>query len=214
MEMLDQKQKFLVVLLIIIAAGIIIFYYFNSTKNIYNNEETNIKIESEEETTEEVKESENIIVHITGAVKNNGIIEIKKDARLNDVIEAAGGITKDADLTNVNLAYKVEDGQKINIPKEEVNKIEEDQNTIKEVISNGPGNEIIENYREKEDDLVNINKASLEELKTLPGIGTSTAQKIIEYRNENGKFKKIEDIKNISGIGDAKFDIIKNYICI
>ena len=168
MEILDQKQKIIIIVLIALAIGIMILQYINSTKDIYTYDE-NLMIEGHDE-KEEISEKK-IIVHITGAVKKNGVVEVKENARINDVIEAAGGITEDADLTDVNLAYAVEDGQKIYIPlKEEIlrneNKIE---NTIKEVISSGAGQNVTKESKTA-GNITNINKASLEELKLLPGI--------------------------------------------
>lgn len=158
-------------------------------------------IQNEEEVIDE-----EIIVHITGEVKNEGIIKIKKDSRLADVIEEAGGTTEEADLSKVNLAYQVKDGQKIYIPNINDKKIQE-------YITEEAGDSIIIEEKESKSK-VNINTATQTELETLSGIGPSTALKIINYREENGKFKKIEDIKNVPGIGEAKFENIKEEICI
>lgn len=155
---------------------------------------------------EEEMIDEEIIVHIIGEVANEGIIKIKKDSRLVDVIEKAGGTTEEADLSKVNLAYQVKDGQKIYIPN--INDKE-----IQEYITEEPGDSIIIEGKENKSK-VNINTATQTELETLSGIGPSTAVKIINYRKENGEFKQIEDIKNIPGIGEAKFENIKEEICV
>lgn len=246
MEMLTQKQKFIVIIVIILVIGIIAYYYINSTKEVYTGFDTENTLETKETENEEiVEETQNkIVVHITGAVKNNGIVEVKEKARINDVVEAAGGLTEDADLENVNLAYVVEDGQKIYIPskgekensenqesskgKNNLNENTEATNTnsnntntkntdkkniLEDIITNLPEGMIIEDVKVIEG-LININKASASELQILPGIGESTANKIIEYRNKNGKFKTIEELKNVSGIGDSKFNAIKDLICV
>ncbi len=247
MEMLTQKQKFIVIIVIILVIGVVAYYYINSTKEVYTGfEEENIVELEETKDTENKEETEDkIIVHITGAVKNNGIVEVKEKARINDVVEAAGGLTEDADLDNVNLAYIVEDGQKIYIPskndkestksqdeeneknnsnesttsakntetKSAAQKNAEAKNIINEIITNLPEGMVIEGVQVLNGP-ININKATASELKVLPGIGESTANKIIEYRNKNGKFKTIEDLKNVSGIGDAKFNAIKDLICV
>ncbi len=205
--MLSQKQKIIAIIGIVIIVIIIIYYYIVSTRNMYEYEQNEIVETTEEDT--ETEEKAKIIVHITGAVKNNGIVEVEEDSRINDVIEAAGGITEEADISQVNLAYIIKDGQKIYIPSKN------DQENIEdlEIISENAGIKIIEAENTTQSNgIVNINTATKEELQKLPGIGESTANKIITYRNENGKFKSIEDIKNISGIGDAKFETIKNYI--
>ena len=155
---------------------------------------------------EEEMIDEEIIVHIIGEVSNEGIIKIKKDSRLVDVIEKAGGTTEEADLSKVNLAYQVKDGQKIYIPN--INDKE-----IQEYITEEPGDSIIIEGKENKSK-VNINTATQTELETLSGIGPSTALKIINYRKENGEFEQIEDIKNIPGIGEAKFENIKEEICV
>lgn len=96
-------------------------------------------------------------------------MKVKEDARINDVIEAAGGATNEVDLSSVNLAYIVEDGQKIYIPKKEDTKEVQNQNEGKEVISDNPGQNVIQEKKQNTG-LVNINKTSLEGLKSLPGI--------------------------------------------
>ena len=141
---------------------------------------------------------------ITGEVKKEGVIHLNKGDRIIDAIKKAGGETKQADLSQVNLAYELQDGQKIYIP----NKNEK----ISEYIVGGNGNTNINSINSKEETKVNINTANQSELDSLPGIGPATAQKIIEYRNQNGNFKKIEDLQNVKGIGQAKYEEIRNNI--
>ena len=152
-----------------------------------------------------------IIVHITGEVKNTGILVLKEEARIADAIESAGGATEEADLNKINLAYTLKDGQKIYIPNKE------DEENI-EYITEGSGNNVsVENGDEsemKEKIKININTASQAELEELPGIGEAIASRIIEYREENGTFNKIEDLLNVKGIGDAKFAEIKEYVVV
>ena len=185
--MLDQKQKFIVIILIIVAVCVMVFYYINSTRDILDYTELS---ETNEQKIENIviqeQEPVNIIVHITGAVKNNGIVEVKQNARINDVIEEAGGLNDDADLTNVNLAYIVADGQKIYIPSITDTKDSDTQEkALEEVITESAGINVVEvnENTTSSSSLVNINKADLNELQTLPGIGESTAQKILDYRN-------------------------------
>ena len=218
MEMLNQKQKIILIIGIIIAAIIIGYYYINSTKEVYNNytelgnivEEENIE-ENETKTNEIIEEE--IIVHVAGAVKENGIVKLKPNARIVDAIEAAGGLADGADLTEVNLAYTVQDGQKIYIPSVEEKNTKE---IINKIITEGGGNVIVGSIEEnsKSTGKININKATATELMNIPGVGEVTAAKIIEYRETQGTFKTIEDIKNVSGIGDAKFNAMKEYITV
>ncbi len=192
---------------IIVISIIVIYYYINSTKEIYEYENLENTILEEEKIEEE---QNTIIIHITGAVQKQGIVEVKENARINDVINAAGGLTKDADINSVNLAYEVEDGQKIYIPY----LIELEENVDDgEIIMQSAGINVVEEDK-KIQGKININQASLGELQVLPGVGEATAQKIINYRNENGKFKSIEDIQNVSGIGTSKYEMIKDLISI
>ena len=166
---------------------------------------------SENKTNVEIQE-DLVIIHITGSVKNPGIVKLKYGSRIEDAIEAAGGLTENADITNVNLAYVLDDGVKIRIPS-----ITDEKNGDEQILEEGSGENIIEETNmtfgasTKE---VNINKATETELQSLPGIGASLASRIIEYRNQNGKFSKIEDIKNVNGIGDSKYDNIKDFITV
>src|SRR5699024_8534870 len=133
-----------------------------------------------------------------GEVKKEGIVYLEASSRIVDAIKEAGGATKEADLSQINLAYELQDGQKIYIP----NKNEK----ISEYITMSSGNNVIieENNSsaetERKENKVNINTANVNELDNLPGIGPSLAQRIIEYREENGNFKSIEELQNVKGI--------------
>lgn len=149
---------------------------------------------TEEETTAAV-----ILVDIGGEVNNPMVAQLKEGSRVDDAIMAAGGVTENADLTQINRAAFVEDGEKILIPSREG-----------EGLYGEPGDEMtVTGYH---DERININTAGSEELQLLDGIGPVTAQKIIEYREENGRFRSIEDIKEVSGIGDKTFEKFKDDI--
>lgn len=204
MEILSKKQKVIIVVLIIFMCLIIGYYFINKTqKNDYSELET---IAEEKEQEEEIIDEDKIVVHITGEVENEGIIELEKGARISDAIEKAGGTTEEANIADVNLAYSLKDGQKIKIP----NINEEDEQIIKEEA----GEDIIIEGDNKKEEKININTANQTELETLSGIGPSTALKIINYKKEHGKFNNIEEIKNVPGIGESKFENIKEYICV
>lgn len=166
---------------------------YNKDQDIYYNSEE-IKNKNLKESEEENKQKNNIKVYISGEVENSGVYEIDNNSRIIDVIELAGNLTKDADTENINLASFVKDGQHIKIPK-----IGEE---VKVAVNNTENNNII-----------NINEASLQELMSMPGIGQAKAENIIRYRESNGNFSKIEDIKNVNGIGNALFENIKSLIC-
>lgn len=208
MEFLTNKQKTLVFIIGTVITFFIGCYLINKEgKKDYTEleiiEDTEI---TEFNTGEEEVIDKKIVVHITGEVENEGVIEIEEDARIIDIIEQAGGATEEADLSKINLAYLVKDGQKINIPNINEEKLEE-------YVTEEAGENVIEESG-KINNKVNINEAKQTELETLPGIGPSTALKIINYRQENGEFKTIEDIKNVPGIGESKFENIKESICV
>lgn len=237
--MLDNKKKIIisVILLIILAIGFVIYILagnsndysaldlendalVDSGKNVENEQENSMQsadntnvtddgndIDNTNQVTEEVVE---IAVHITGEVKKQGLIYLKEGSRVADAIEKAGGETKNADLSQINLAYVLQDGQKIYVP----NKNEK----ISQYITGNSGNNDTEENNtsnsSKEDSKVNINTANQSELDSLPGIGPSIAQKIIDYREENGNFKTIEELQNVKGIGDAKYEEIKDRVTV
>ena len=161
----------------------------------------------------EMKNNENkdIKVYISGEVKSPGVVSISNNDRLIDAVDKLGGLTSNADLNRVNLALKIEDGNHYIIPKigEEINI--GDINTNQNMNNNNNSNSL-EVTNNTSGNKVNINTASESELDSLPGVGEVTAKKIIDYRNENGKFSSIEDIKNVKGIGDNKFEDIKDSI--
>ena len=179
--------------------------------NDSDNEENNIETENK------------IFVYITGEVNNPGIVKLNENSRIIDAINSAGGTTNNANISKINLAYVLKDGMKVNVPSKE--DLKNNNNFDYITMSSGDGKN--DNTSENESSLssksdksntnkstVNINTATQTELETLPGIGPSTALKIINYRNENGKFSSIDEIKNVSGIGDSKFENIKRYITV
>ena len=172
-------------------------------------EENEVNEENEENEKKETKEEiENIIVHVSGCVNKEGIVELPINSRVIDAINYAGGVKENADLSEINLASILEDGIKIYIPSLQ----EKTENAFNENNDLNISSKINENISSNSTQKININTATQEQLDTLPGIGQSTALKIIEYRKENGKFKKIEDIKQVKGIGEAKFNKLKDLI--
>lgn len=151
------------------------------------------------------KDTGTIKVYVSGAVKNPGIYDIKINSRASDAVEAAGGFTENANPEKVNLAKKLKDGNQVNVPSLKVKKLRE---------NNLQNQESAPTSAERTDNrLVNINTAGIEELDTLPGVGSATAQKIIDYRQIK-PFQKIEDIMNVTGIGEAKFAKMKSRLTV
>lgn len=210
MNDLNKKQKIILIILITII-GIGIYCYTNAIENTSEEEIENVLEVVQTNTTKETEEK-NIFVHIAGCVQKEGMLELSSNSRIADAIEKAGGLTQEADLSDINLAYLLEDGMKIYIPNqnERQENNEKTENTAK--TENTPSMQIQDTSTKQ--DVININTATQEELDTLPGIGPATATKIIEYRKEKGKFKQKEEIKEVSGIGEAKYEKIKEYISI
>ena len=196
---LDRKNV-TIIIFIIIVIGIVYYIYSNyfneSTQDFETTLENENKVEVESNNEKDKNKENNMVVHISGAVLNEGVIELKEGSRITDAIEKAGGLKENACIKDINLAEILEDGIKINIPTiDEYNKSKENseeinQNNISQ--TNNKSSNVQKNIK------VNINTATQSELETLPGIGASTAIKIINYRKENGKFKSIEDIKKVS----------------
>ena len=223
-----SKKNNKIIILIILFICIIIFYliFIKIKDNSFllfddgienNNLEDNIIIKNND-IANEVDQKNNIVIHISGSVIKEGIIKLEEGSRIDDAIKKAGGLKDDADISNINLAFLLSDGCKIYIPSindkkdNEINNINNNQNFIKmesgvESINEDLNNSLINKK-------ININNASYKELEELPGIGEATAKKIIDYRDENGKFEKIEDLKKVKGVGSNKYDKIKDLISI
>ena len=207
-----NKKKIYIFLLILFICPISLFVKdkLSSKEDIYVLTDENNTLEDNQSSNEEIEElkkednidNKEITVYISGEVKKAGIVILKSGDRLATAVEKLGGTTNKADLNKVNLAMKVEDEQHYIIPKigEEVSE-ESVEVTNKEVSS-------------QESSKININTATIEELDTLPGVGEATANKIVNHREENGEFKSIEEIKNVNGIGDKKFEDMKELICV
>ncbi len=169
--------------------------------------------EVQEETQEPVKEEipQSVVVYVCGAVVDPGVYELPEGSRIDDAVLAAGGFSEDADRTYVNLAARVTDGAKLQIP----TTLETSDEALTAGIDSFDGGALGTGSGPAQDsELININTASLNELTTLPGIGEGIAGKIIKYRDENGSFKCIEDIMKVSGIKDKLFSKIKDHIIV
>lgn len=132
-------------------------------------------------------------VYVSGAVAHPGVYTLRPGDRVEDAIDAAGGPTKDADLTKINLAAKVKDEQQIHVPQ--------------------PG-ESLPQESSGQPSKININTASAELLDTLPGIGETKAQAVVNYRQEHGDFKRIEDLMEVAGIGSSTYENLKHLITV
>lgn len=170
-------------------------------------------------TEEDLAKEQKIVVHVCGAVRAPGVYELEADSRIMDAVEAAGGFIDDADMEYVNLATILADGNKVRIPtKDEVTQMSQQepaQNDMGVITAQDTG--ITGNTGDSSDafsSLVNINTADEALLCTLPGIGSTRAQSIINYRMQHGSFSRIEDIMQVSGIKESSFQKIKEYITV
>lgn len=198
----------------------------NTPKEIPNPTQSN----SDTITITDINEPESniIYVHVAGKVNNPGVYELKPGSRVIDAIKKAGGAKPDADLESINLAEKLEDGEQVYIAaKGEVakpaastvvnssssfNNAPARPSSSTSGMSTGKSSGGIDKLRDPGDGKVNINTAGLEELQRLPGVGPSTAQKIIDYREANGRFNSIDELDEVSGIGPAKLEKMRPFI--
>ena len=176
-----------------------------------NEQETTLDEANIDETAEniETNDSRPFVVYVTGEVKKPGVFEIAEDKRVIDAIDAAGGYTKEANISYLNLASPLSDGQMIYVPSNY--EVENSDGNIE--ASNVAGLGGIQ-HDGGDNKLININTAGKEELMTLPGIGESKAEKIISYRETNGKFSSKEGIMEISGIKEGLYNKVKDRICV
>ncbi len=206
-----NEHKFYVVIALVIAFGGI--YYFFTTNNEAStsltlndmNENLTEPEKGQPETTEgqSIQQPEHVMVDVKGQVKKPGVYESRGGERVIDLINRAGGLTENADENQVNLAEHVVDAMVIYIPAKG-----EEGTAAGASTANVPGSGGTSGQSSK----INLNKADETELQTLPGIGPAKAAAIIEYRETNGSYKTIEDLKNISGIGDKTFEKLKDLI--
>lgn len=219
----------LIVLVLFLFIGSFIVLCFLETQN--KNQE---KVEIQTIINEEVEDKTNnkiinrITIDIKGAVKRPGVYTIESDKRVIDAIELAGGLMENADNSVINLSKKLKDEMVIIIyTKAEIKEMLKGDTSVKviekECVCPKLENDAcvddnkVTNTTDNDSDVsypIYINSASIDELMKLPGIGESKAKSIIEYREKNGLFEKIEDITNVSGIGESMFEKIKEHIAI
>jgi competence protein ComEA len=221
-ELLKDKKKIgiaAILVIVVIISGVT--YLKSGFKELKKNDTENIFVDDTESINTSVKENNSvknsnsstdskseavqpkdkrIVVEIKGEVKKPDVYMLDENSIIKDLIEAAGGLTENADLSNINRAKKLQDHDLIYIASKN------------EVVNGMQNANQSNNNNEKVSKKVNINNATLEELKTIKGVGDAKAKSIIEYREQNGGFKTIEDIKNVTGIGDKMFETIKEQI--
>src|SRR4051812_33442411 len=140
-----------------------------------------------------------VVVHVAGAVRDAGVYRLRAGARVDDALARAGGATPRADLSQVNLAAKVEDGRQVLVPR----RVAAAAAPAATGTATAPGQPAVP---------VNLNTATLEQLDTLPGVGPATAQKILDYRQEHGGFGSVDELGEVPGIGDVRLAALRDQV--
>lgn len=188
---IKENKIYIVCILIILISGISIYIQKKDREN-------SININKQTMSSKNGK----IAVYVTGAVKTPGVYYLEENSRMDSLLDICGGVLPNADINKLNLAQKLIDSDKITVPikKEQIENVSTDESDENN------------NTNTKNSEKTNINTANKNELMNLNGVGESTANKIIEYRKTTA-FVEIEDIMNVPGIGESKFENIKNNIC-
>ncbi|ABR48477.1 competence protein ComEA helix-hairpin-helix repeat protein [Alkaliphilus metalliredigens QYMF] len=204
---LSKQQRFIV--FAVVASIVLLVGTFNHLRDRRekyilsgDNQKANVDFLQEDNLEIVLNQPEKIIVHIEGEVYAPGIYELGESSRIFDAVEAAGGLTPNADRRRLNLARRLNDEEFIYV-------VSHDET---EPVDANWGQEALVAGNQSQNALININYADTEDLKKLNGIGDSLAKRIIEYRELNGYYQQIEDIQNVSGIGEKKFQDIKDEI--
>lgn len=245
MDLFNKKRITIGVIVLLgifwVISMILAYYFYNSSKsfdckNLCNEE---IYYETNE------KNGKNYFVEIKGAVKKPGVYELSEDNIINDLVNLAGGFTKNAYTNNINLSRKIKDELVLyvytkteykkkkekddvtkittcssndyyidNCTKDYISIIESNESKTDVESNNNINSDSKEDEKTKVNSKININTATLEEFMKLNGVGEAKAKLIIDYRNQNGFFKNIDEIKNVKGIGDAMYEKIKDSITV
>lgn len=221
----EMNSKIVIGILFIagIAVAASLILAFSSVDAYSDNEDKGVEFENSDSVSEQCETSTDgntsIYVHVTGSVNNPGVYELLEGSRANNAIEAAGGFSKTADIEALNLAEVVIDGQQIVVPKKTKKgtaqtSASNSNPNIKENNSTNQTSSASQNVNSTSSGLVNINTADSSELQTLSGIGEAKAKKIIDYREQNGSFKSVDELTNVSGIGEKTLESIRSSICV
>lgn len=197
LDQLTKEQKFVLLGLIF---AIIVGLSVSAYRQFASSNDRAIKIEEPPADMKTTTDAGDMFVHLSGAVRREGVYRLKAGDRVMDAIRLAGGAATSADLSAVNLAEKLQDGQKIIIPAK-----------LRLTLNNGS---VPAQNNSSPDGKINLNTADEKALDALPGIGLSTAKAIVEYRKTNGPFSKPEQIMEIPRFGKSKFEKIKDKIVI
>ncbi len=216
-KLLGHKAAVMAILVVIAAASGLAMASFNSRSSGVSFEHSDEASASDvrgsgdaspdDESSAKSSSAAEVYVDVDGAVVRPGVYRLKEGARVSQALDAAGGLTVEADVTGLNRASKITDGQKIYVPTVGEQQAAAAVGGAESSAATTPG-------AGSSSGLVNINTASAAELQTLSGIGPSMAQSIIDERTKNGAFASVDDLMRVSGIGEKKLAKIKDYICV
>ena len=192
------KKSMLVLLAVVALAAGGAFY-----AGIHGQEEV-VELDAGTAPVQEVQVKE-IVVYVTGAVNRPGVVQLAEGARAKDAVDACGGFLSTADTNGVNLAQKLKDGMQVTVPEKSPQGM---------AVQGAAGGAQAGAAKSLPEGMVNINTADEKELDKLPGVGPAMAKRIVEYRTENGAFQAPEEIKRVKGIGDAKYEKMKDKIAL
>ena len=204
------RKSMIVLLLLALVAGGGALYGMKSTEDA-----TVLDAGAKQAMSSSAREAQedSITVYVTGAVNQPGVVSVAAGARVADAVNACGGLLPTADAEKINMAQAVKDGQQIRVPEKGASKATKNATATASSSDNGKARASTGSDADA-GELININTADEAELDKLPGVGPSTAQKIIEYRETEGQFASPEDIMKVKGIGKAKYEKMKDRITV
>ncbi|MCI6285061.1 helix-hairpin-helix domain-containing protein [Selenomonas sp.] len=204
------RKSMIVLLLLALVAGGGALYGMKSTEDA-----TVLDAGAKQAMSSSAREAQedSITVYVTGAVNQPGVVSVAAGARVADAVNACGGLLPTADAAKINMAQAVKDGQQIRVPEKGASKATKNATATASSSDNGKARASTGSDADA-GELININTADEAELDKLPGVGPSTAQKIIEYRETEGQFASPEDIMKVKGIGKAKYEKMKDRITV
>lgn len=189
---LEKEQKRGLLIIFALSVGIAGFYFFNSRPSMQPALVQDLNAGAIQEKV--LENPVNLIINVAGKVNNPGVYQLPQGSRVIDAIKAAGNQRKGVDISDINLARLLVDGEQILVGSA---KPSAGKNSVKKITSDNP---------------LDLNRATIAQLDTLPGIGPVTAQRIIDYRTKVGRINSVEELKKISGLGGAKFEEIKSLL--
>lgn len=201
---INQYKRFLGIVFVVIA--ILVLYFINQQKTVISEpNKFKASIQKSSSQSKQIKSatSNKIFVDIKGQINQPGVYQLDDNLLINDAIKIAGGATADADLNQINLAQKLQDEMVIYIPKAG------EENPNQSAINNSA-----DSTNSQSNSKININSADLSQLQDLNGVGEKKAAMIIEYRNQNGKFKSVDDLANIKGFGTKTIDNLREQVIV